>query len=51
LKTLNYLKRKEEEEEARRIKQRIHECNEASQDQWSGGASTHILPWMSSLYG
>lgn len=30
-------------EEARKIKQRIHECNEASQDQWSGiQSSTHI---------
>lgn len=34
---------KAEEEEARRIKQRIHECNEASQDQWRGiHSSTHI---------
>lgn len=30
-------------EEARRIKQRIHECNEVSQDQWRGiQSSTHI---------
>ncbi len=34
---------KAEEEEARKIKQRIHECNEASQDQWRGiQSSTHI---------
>ena len=30
-------------EEARRIKERIHECNEASQDQWRGiQSNTHI---------
>jgi hypothetical protein len=45
--TSEYLKYKEimssGSEEARRIKQRIHECNEASQDQWRGiQSSTHI---------
>ena len=31
-------------EEARRIKQRIHECNEASQDQWRGIQSSTYIP-------
>jgi hypothetical protein len=31
-------------EEARIIKQRIHECNEASQDQWRGIQSSTYIP-------
>ena len=46
--TSEYLEKREMmssgSEEARRIKQRIHECNEASQDQWRGIQSSTYIP-------